>query len=163
MTINQILDGVKSYNCNLVEITGGEPLFQKESYDLLHALCEEGFTVLLETGGHMSIAEVDKRVHIIMDLKTPSSNMMKKNLYANIDHLKASDEIKFVIGDREDYDWAKQTIDKYNLSRFNILFSTVYGKLSNKDLAEWIIEDKLNVRFQLQVHKYIWEPNKRGV
>lgn len=163
MTIARIIDEVKKFGCNLVEVTGGEPLFQNQSKELLKALCDEGFEVLLETGGHMSLENVDRRVHVIMDFKTPSSNMMKKNLYDNVKHLKPKDEIKFVIASREDYDWAKEIINKYKLNNFNVLFSTVFGSLTNKELAEWIIEDKLNVRFQLQAHKYIWEPNRRGV
>ncbi len=164
MTIEEIVDKVKSFDCNLVEVTGGEPLFQEESIVLMKALCDKGFEVMLETGGHMDIKDVDKRVKIILDLKTPSSKMMKKNLYENINNLKAEDEVKFVIGTREDYEWSKSIVEKYKLSdNFTVLFSSVYGKIQNKDLAEWILEDKLNVRFQLQNHKYIWKPNLRGV
>ncbi len=164
MTIDDILTEVKKYNCNLVEITGGEPLIQKESLNLMKRLCDEGFKVLLETSGSLSIENVDKRVTIIMDLKTPSSKMMKKNLYLNIDFLKPDDEVKFVIGNREDYEWAKEIINKYDLSnKCKVLMGCVFGELSNLELATWILEDHLPVRFQMQLHKYIWEPEKRGV
>jgi len=164
ISADEIIAEVRKFNCNLVEVTGGEPLYQKESIQLIKRLCGEGFKVLLETGGHMSLADVDEKVHIVMDMKTPSSKMSKKNMYENFSYLKSTDEVKFVIGSREDYDWSKNVIGKYNLNgKFNILFSNVFGALSNRELAEWIIEDRLNVRYQLQAHKYIWEPQKRGV
>jgi len=163
-SIEGITDEVKSYNCNLVEITGGEPLMQEESLELMKKLCDLNFEVMLETGGSLPIKDVDNRVKIIMDLKTPSSGMMKKNLYENINFVKKSDEIKFVIGNREDYDWVKKTIEKYNLNKkCKILFSVVFNQLEPITLSEWILEDKLDVIFQLQMHKYIWEPDKRGV
>ncbi len=164
MSVADIIKKVESYDCNLVEVTGGEPLFQEESIDLMKKLCDAGYEVMLETGGHMSVENVDERVKIIMDVKTPSSKMSKKNLFSNFEKLKNSDELKFVIGTREDYEWSKSVLEQYSLTdKFTVLFSSVYGKLSNKDLAEWIIEDKLKVRFQLQNHKYIWEPDSRGV
>ena len=164
MTIDEIFSIVKKYNCNLVEVTGGEPLVQKETLDLMKRLCDEGYKVLLETSGSISIENVDKRVTIIMDLKTPSSKMMKKNLYSNIDFLKPDDEVKFVIGNREDYEWSKEIIEKYNLkNKCKILMGCVFGELSNVELATWILEDHLPVRFQIQLHKYIWEPERRGV
>lgn len=164
MSINEILGEVKNYNCNLVEVTGGEPLFQKESFELLTKLCDLGYTVLLETSGSISIENVDKRVIIIMDLKTPSSKMEKKNKYLNINYLKPNDEVKFVIGDRNDYEWAKNIINIYNLtSKCKVLMGVVFNELSNLDLAKWILEDKLNVRFQIQLHKYIWPPEMKGV
>lgn len=164
MSIDEILNEIKKFDCNLVEVTGGEPLLQNESFDLMKRLCDEGFKVLLETSGSISIENVDPRVTIIMDLKTPSSKMMKKNLYSNIDYLKPDDEIKFVIGTREDYEWAKEIIQKYDLkNKCTILMGCVFGELSNLELANWILEDKLPVRFQMQLHKYIWEPERRGV
>lgn len=164
MSINEILGEVKNYNCNLVEVTGGEPLFQKESFELLTKLCDLGYTVLLETSGSISIENVDKRVIIIMDLKTPSSKMEKKNKYSNINYLKPNDEVKFVIGDRNDYEWAKNIINIYNLtSKCKVLMGVVFNELSNLDLAKWILEDKLNVRFQIQLHKYIWSSEMKGV
>lgn len=163
-SIDEILEKIKAYKCNLVEVTGGEPLFQKESYELLKHLCNEGYEVLLETGGSISIKEVDKRVKIIMDLKCPSSGMLKKNLYSNIESLKQTDELKFVIGSREDYDWTKEVIHKYELTgKCEILFSVVFGELDPVILVNWILEDKLNVRFQLQMHKFIWDPEAKGV
>jgi 7-carboxy-7-deazaguanine synthase len=163
-TILEIIEEVKKYNCNLIEITGGEPLFQKECYNLIIALCDEGFDVMLETGGSLPIANVDKRVMIIMDLKCPSSKMMGKNLFENIEHIKNTDEIKFVIGSREDYEWTKKNIDKYNLiKKCGILLSVVFGKLEPVDLVNWILEDNLKVRYQLQMHKFIWHPETKGV
>jgi 7-carboxy-7-deazaguanine synthase len=164
-SIDSVLDEIKKYNCNLVEVTGGEPLVQKESLELMKRLAEEGYEVLLETGGSLPIKDIDKRVRIILDLKCPSSKMMKKNLYENIDHLKPVDEVKFVIGTREDYEWTKEIINKYELSnKCELLFSVVFGKLEPVQLVNWIIEDNLNfVRFQLQMHKFIWEPDKKGV
>ncbi len=163
-SIKQVIDEVKKYNCNLVEVTGGEPLLQKECAELLKALCDENLTVLLETAGNMPIKEIDKRVTIIMDLKCPSSKMMDKNLYENIDHLKKDDEVKFVIGNREDYDWSKEIFLKYTLKKkCTVLFSTVFNKLDPQTLVNWTLEDKLDVRFQLQIHKYIWHPETKGV
>jgi len=164
MSISQIIDEVKKYNCKLVEITGGEPLFQNESIDLMKQLCDEGFDVMLETSGSLSIKDIDARVKIIMDLKCPSSKMMKKNLYENIEFLKPTDEIKFVIGNREDYDWTKKIINDYRLNeKCEILFSVVFEQLKPVTLVEWILEDNLNVRYQLQMHKYIWDPKQKGV
>jgi len=163
-SIEAIIEEVKAFNCNLVEITGGEPLMQDESLELMKNLCDLNFEVMLETGGSLPIKEVDNRVKIVMDLKTPSSGMKKKNLYENIDFIKPSDEIKFVIGSREDYEWAKEVIEKYQLNnKCQILFSVVFGQLEPVTMSEWILEDKLDVIFQLQMHKYIWEPDKRGV
>jgi 7-carboxy-7-deazaguanine synthase len=164
LSIENIIQEVRKYNCSLVEITGGEPLFQEESLSLMTQLADIGFEVLLETGGNLPIINVDPRVKIIMDLKTPSSGMQKKNMYENISCLKKDDEVKFVIGSREDYLWSKEIIEKYNLDQKTIiLFSVVFGKLLPVELVNWILEDKLNVRFQLQMHKFIWNPETRGV
>lgn len=164
MEIGEILSEVKKLDCNLVEVTGGEPLFQKECIELMKGLCDEGYEVMLETGGSLPIKEVDKRVMIILDLKCPTSGMMKKNLYENVYHLKPSDELKFVIGNREDYDWAKEVVAKNNITeKCSVLFSTVFGTLNPATMVEWILQDKLNVRFQLQMHKYIWDPKTKGV
>lgn len=164
-TIDEIVDEVKSYNCKLVEITGGEPLVQENVHILIKQLCELGYEILLETGGSLPIESVDKRVKIIMDLKTPYSKMEKKNRYENIQYLKPTDEVKFVIGNRDDYDWAKGVIQKYALINRveQVLLSPVFDNIENIQLAEWILQDKLNVRFQLQMHKYIWHPETRGV
>ncbi len=163
-SIDEIVDRVKSYNCNLVEITGGEPLMQNECLDLMKILCDSGFDVMLETGGSLPINSIDPRVMIIMDFKCPSSGMMKKNLFANIKFLKNNDEVKFVIGNREDYEWSKKIISTYELDRkCAILFSVVFGALEPVTLVNWILEDKLDVRFQLQMHKIIWHPETKGV
>lgn len=164
LSVDAIIEKVKSYNCNLVEITGGEPLLQEDVYPLMTKLCEGGFTVLLETSGSLSIENVDKRVINILDFKTPSSKMDKKNHFQNLDFLKPNDEVKFVIGSREDYNWSKEIIEKYQLDeKVKILFSSVFGTAKHIELVNWILEDKLNVRYQLQMHKYIWDPNKTGV
>jgi 7-carboxy-7-deazaguanine synthase len=163
-SIDEILTEVKKYDCKLIEVTGGEPLMQDECINLMKELCDDGFEVLLETGGSLSINNVDKRVKIIMDLKCPSSQMVKKNLYKNLDHIKATDEIKFVIGNREDYEWTKEVLSKHKLiDKCEILFSVVFGVLEPITLVNWILEDKLNVRFQLQMHKFIWNPQAKGV
>ena len=163
-SVDEIINEVKKYGCNLVEITGGEPLVQEESLNLMKKLCGEGFDVMLETAGNMPICNIDDRVNIIMDLKCPSSGMMKKNLYENINHLKKTDELKFVIGDREDYDWMNEMINQYGLTnKCKILVSVVFGKLEPLDLVNWVLEDKLDVRFQLQMHKFIWHPETKGV
>lgn len=163
-SIGEIVNRVKSYDCKLVEITGGEPLMQSECLDLMKQLCDEGFEVLIETSGSLSIKDIDSRVKIIMDLKCPSSGMEKKNLYDNIDLLKLADELKFVIGSREDYEWSKEIISKHELNKkCGILFSVVFGLLEPITLVNWILEDKLDVRFQLQMHKFIWHPETKGV
>lgn len=164
MSINDILDKIKYYDCNLVEVTGGEPLVQNESLELMKQLCNSGYNVMLETSGSLPIDKVDQRVKIIIDFKCPSSKMVKKNNYDNINFLKSIDEVKFVIGNKADYNWSVDFIKKYNLySKCEILFSTVFGELDYRELVEWILEDNLKVRFQTQLHKHIWEPNKRGV
>lgn len=162
--VDEILRVVRGYRCGLVEITGGEPLFQPNVHELMSRLCDEGYEVLLETGGSLPIDAVDGRVKRIVDFKCPSSDMVKKNLWENVSHLRASDEVKFVIGDREDYDWSKQMISEHQIDRHSpILMSVVFGKLEPIRLAEWILGDRLNVRLQLQAHKYIWSPETKGV
>ena len=165
MSVQQVIDEVEKYNCKLVEVTGGEPLVQMdECLDLMKKLSDLGFEVLIETGGSLLIKDIDHRVKIIMDLKCPSSNMEKKNLYENLKYLKQTDELKFVIGNREDYEWTLEKLKKYNLfEKCIILFSVVFGELEPVQLVNWILEDKLDVRFQLQMHKYIWHPETKGV
>lgn len=163
-SFEKILSEIRKYHCNLIEITGGEPLVQKEVFVLMTTLCDLGYQVVIETGGSLSIQEIDQRVKVIMDLKCPSSKMADKNLYENINHLKQNDEVKFVIGNREDYDWSKNIINQYRLTeKCSVLFSNVFSELEPVQLAEWILKDNLNVRFQIQMHKYIWDPAKRGV
>jgi len=165
MSIDEIIMQVKQFNCKLVEITGGEPLVQtEECLELMKTMSDNGFEVMIETGGSLPIKDIDKRVMIIMDLKCPSSGMEKKNMYENIIYLKQTDEVKFVIGNREDYEWSRDQINKYSLTdKCEVLFSVVFGKLEPVTLVNWIIEDKLNVRYQLQMHKYIWHPETKGV
>lgn len=163
-SLNAILEEVKKYDCNLIEVTGGEPLMQQESLELMRRLCDDGYSVMLETGGSLPIANVDPRVKIIMDLKTPSSAMMKKNNFENIAALKQDDEVKFVIGDRDDYLWSKNILEKYELhKKCSVLFSPVFEKIEYESLVGWILEDRLPVRFQLQLHKIIWHHEMRGV
>ena len=163
-TVEQIFSEIEKYKCKLVEITGGEPLFQKESLTLMEMLCDKNYEVMFETGGSLSIENVDKRVKIILDFKCPSSKMEKKNYYENVNFLKPIDEVKFVIGDYEDFLWSKNLIEKFELNKkCEILFSPVFGKIEYRQLVEWILNENLNVRFQIQQHKHIWEPNKRGV
>ena len=164
MTLSQITDKVSTFNCSLVEITGGEPLIQKDTYILMQTLCDQGYEVLLETAGHMDISEVDQRVSIIMDLKCPSSGESEKMLWSNLDHIKPRDEIKFVVGTNEDLDWATTVIDRYHLAaKCTLLFSPVFGKMDHQKLAEWILKSGLPVRMQLQMHKFIWHPDAKGV
>ncbi len=163
MSINQILKKIKDYNCNLIEITGGEPLLQKECIDLMNKLIEKKYDVMLETGGSLPIQDVPKEVIKIIDFKCPSSNMHQKNKWSIVEDLQSHDEIKFVIGNAEDYDWAKKQITKYNLYNNNILFSPVHDVLDPKILSEWVLNDSMKVRIQLQLHKYIWDPETKGV
>lgn len=164
MSIEDILEAVRRFGCKLVELTGGEPLFQENVHELMNRMCDEGFEVLLETGGSIDISRVDPRVRRVVDFKCPSSKMMKKNVWNNVLRLTSSDEVKFVIGTREDYEWAKEMIAHYQIGqRCPILFSVVFGELEPVTLAEWMLEDRLDARFQLQMHKYIWSPETRGV
>jgi 7-carboxy-7-deazaguanine synthase len=164
-TLSEIVDLVEKFECPLVEITGGEPLLQKNVLPLMSMLCDRGHTVLLETSGAHDISPVDPRVHRIMDLKTPGSGEVDKNLWSNIDHLTGLDEVKFVIGSREDYDWSVDKIRRFDLTKrcHAVLFSPIFGRIDPRHIVEWMLADKLDVRFQLQMHKFIWSPTKRGV
>jgi len=164
MSIEQILDAVAVYHCKLVEITGGEPLAQTGVHELMSTLCDRGYTVLLETSGSISIRGIDQRVQIIMDIKCPGSDMAKHNLWENIDLLRPSDELKFVVADKNDFDWAVTVVRQFGLEgRCPVLFSPVFGELQPVRLAEWLLESGIAARMQLQIHKYIWEPETRGV
>jgi len=164
LELEEIIHRVREFNCGLVEVTGGEPLAQSGTTTLLQTLCEEGYETLLETGGSLSIAAIDPRVLRIVDFKCPSSGMAKKNLWSNVEELRGTDEVKFVIGDREDFDWAVEMINIHGIRRCcPVLMSVVYGMLSPLELAEWILKSRVDVRFQLQMHKYIWSPELRGV
>ena len=163
MSIDDILKKIKQYNCKLVEVTGGEPLLQKESIDLMTILLNDNYKVMLETGGSLPIKNVPKDVIKIVDFKCPSSNMHKKNDWNILKDLQKHDEIKFVIGNYEDYEWTKNKIKSYNLNTKRILLSPVHDVLKSKDLSEWILKDGINARLQLQLHKYIWSPDTKGV
>ncbi|HEX3817905.1 MAG TPA: radical SAM protein [Chthoniobacterales bacterium] len=164
-SLGEIVEAVRGFDCPLVEITGGEPLLQKNVLPLMTLLADAGLTVLLETSGAHDIAPVDARVHRIMDLKTPGSGEVARNLFANLDHLTQRDEVKFVIGSREDYEWSRAQVEKFGLaSRCRaVLFSPIFGRIDPRAIVEWILADKLPVRFQLQMHKFIWTPTQRGV
>ena len=163
-TISAILQKVNTLNTPCVELTGGEPLAQDGAFSLMTTLIKENYHVLLETSGSIPIKQVPKEVHIIMDLKCPDSKMSKYNHWANLDYLKPSDEIKFVIASALDFDWAKQIIREQQLDRrFSVLLSPAWGLVSAEQLTQWLLESQLNCRLNLQIHKYIWHPRKKGV
>ena len=164
-TLPEIVEQVIAYQCPLVEITGGEPLLQKNVLPLMTQLCDRGLTVLIETSGAHDISRIDPRVHRIMDLKTPGSGECQRNYYENIASLTRRDEVKFVIGSREDYLWSKEQVEKFQLAERcgTVLFSPIFGRIEPRRIVEWILEDKLCVRFQLQLHKFIWAPETKGV
>lgn len=164
MSVEEILRKVAEYDCKLVEVTGGEPLAQPGVLELMSDLCDRGYEVLLETGGSIPINPVDARVRRIVDFKCPGSGMVMKNLWSNADVLRPTDEVKFVIRDRADFDWSMEVIRTHRLdSRCPILMSVVFGELEPIELAGWILEIGMDIRFQLQMHKFIWEPDTRGV
>ena len=164
MEIAQIISEIQQWDCNLVEVTGGEPLFQEECIDLLHELINSNYEVMLETGGSLSISDVPKKVVKIVDFKCPSSGMVKKNLWSIVDDLQAHDEVKFVIGNREDFDWAKDRITEYSMDKIcTLLFSPTFGEINPQQIVEWILAENLPVRMQLQMHKMIWSPEEKGV
>ena len=164
LSFSDISQKVRSLGAECVEFTGGEPLAQAHSVLLMKSLSDEGFKVLLETSGSQSLQAVPKGVHIIMDLKCPDSKMAHKNDWNNLDYLKPSDEIKFVIASREDYLWAKSMMQEQKIAeRFSVLLSPVWGELDPECLTQWLLEDHLNVRLNLQIHKYIWDPEMRAV
>lgn len=163
-SIDEILQTITSLRTPLVEITGGEPLFQTESILLMGELAQRGFKVLLETNGSLPIKDVDKRVVKIMDIKCPGSGMHDQNLFENIDFLDAKDEIKFVLTDRRDYDWAKEVAEAHGLfERYQVLLGPAFGILDPRTLADWMLADSIPARLNLQLHKYIWETGTRGV
>jgi 7-carboxy-7-deazaguanine synthase len=164
MSITAVLDQVAALGHNLVEITGGEPLYQAGAPDLISTLCQSGYSVLVETNGCEEISGLDGRAQMIMDIKCPSSGMSGHTLWQNIEALKPTDEVKLVLADRADYEYARQVINERNLAgRCGILLSSVHGQLDPRLAVEWLLADKLPVRFQLQLHKYIWPPDARGV
>jgi 7-carboxy-7-deazaguanine synthase len=165
MSIDDVLAEVERHGCDTVELTGGEPLLQRDVYPLMQQLLDRGKTVLLETGGHVSLEQVPPAVHTIMDVKCPGSGEAHTTDFANLSRLDANDEVKFVIRDRADYDYARDVLRTHGLERTvaAVLFSPVHGVLDPRALSEWVLADRLPVRVQLQVHKYIWSPDTRGV
>lgn len=164
LDIDEVIRQIKSFGCPLIEFTGGEPLLQDEILPIMARLAEDRYTVLIETGGAESVHRIDPRVHVIMDLKCPDSGECERNNWANLDFLKPTDQIKFVLASRRDFDWAVQSILKHQLDqRFTVLLSAVFDKVQLSDLASWHLESGLNVRMQLQMHKFIWDPKARGV
>jgi len=157
-SITAVIEKVASFKAVQVCVTGGEPLAQKACIPLMEALCDQGYQVSLETSGALSVAEVDPRVVKVLDLKTPASGEVSRNLYENMAYLQSSDQVKFVICDRQDYEWARLKIDELKLADKveNILFSPSVGQQNATELAEWILADHLQVRFQLQLHKILW-------
>ncbi|MBA3963070.1 MAG: 7-carboxy-7-deazaguanine synthase QueE [Chthoniobacterales bacterium] len=164
-SLGEIVEAVAAYGCPLVEVTGGEPLLQKNVLPLMTLLADAGHTVLLETSGAHDIAAVDPRVHRIMDLKTPGSGEVARNLFSNIECLTSRDEVKCVIGSREDYEWSREKLREHRLAERcrAVLFSPIFGRIDPREIVDWILADKLPVRFQLQMHKFIWTPTQRGV
>lgn len=161
----EVIEAVRALGSNLVELTGGEPLLQPGAYPLMDALLEQGFEVMLETSGSIDVRLVPPAVRKIVDLKPPSSGEADRNDLRNLESMNANDELKFVIGTREDYEWTRELVKAHALGArpYALLYSTVFGKLHPRELAEWIIEDRLPGRMQLQQHKYLWDPNARGV
>jgi 7-carboxy-7-deazaguanine synthase len=163
LTLDEVIAKVDAYGCKLVEITGGEPLAQAEAFPLIAHLCDAGYEVLIETSGSIDITPVDPRAKLILDIKCPGSGEVAKNRWANLDHLRPHDELKFVIADRTDYEWARTLIAERNLSRWTILISPVWGEMAMKPLAEWMLADRLPARFQPELHKHIWGADVHGV
>ena len=170
MTLDAIVDRVREIGTPLVEVTGGEPLVHPGAFTLIERLLDDGFTVLVETSGAIDVGPVDPRAHRIMDLKCPGSGESSKNMWSNLDHLTGRDEVKFVIRDRDDYEWARNVVRERGLearvddgSLRALLFSPVWGDLAFDELAGWVLEDRLRVRYQLQLHKLVWGPDTAGV
>jgi 7-carboxy-7-deazaguanine synthase len=165
MSVDEVVGRVRAYDCDVVEITGGEPLLQKEVYPLMQRLLDEGRTVMLETGGHLSVEAVPDAVVRVIDVKCPGSGESEKNHWPNLESLRPTDEIKFVIKDRADYEFARDVVSKHGLIDrcAAVHFSPVHGIQDARQLSEWVLEDRLKIRVQLQLHKFIWSPETRGV
>ena len=166
ISLEEVLKQVRAYGCRLVEVTGGEPLAQREGFRLIERLCDEGYEVLIETGGFVSTEQVDERARIILDVKCPASGEEARNHWPNLERLRPElDEVKFVIADRADWDYARSVIARYDLEHRTkaVLISPVWGEVSWPSLADWISASGLNVRMQLQMHKQIWGAEARGV
>jgi 7-carboxy-7-deazaguanine synthase len=163
MSLDEVLEAVRGFECRLVEVTGGEPLAQGEAFELIRRLCDDGFEVLIETSGSIDTAPVDARAKIILDVKCPGSGEEPKNHWPNLDRLRDHDEIKFVIADRNDYEWSRDLVRDRDLGRWTVLFSPVWGRLDMRLLAEWMLADRVPARLQTQLHKHIWGADARGV
>ena len=165
MTVEDVVSQVRDYGCDVVEVTGGEPLLQRDVYPLMQRLLEEGKTVMVETGGHIDAGEVPPGVIRVIDVKCPGSGESERNCWQNLDALRPTDEVKFVIKDRADYEYARDIVERRRLAGrcAAVLFSPVHGVLHPRQLTEWVLADRLPVRVQLQIHKYIWSPETRGV
>jgi 7-carboxy-7-deazaguanine synthase len=166
MSLDEVMAQVRAFGCRLVEVTGGEPLAQREAFALIERLCDEGYEVLIETGGYVSTEKVDERAALILDVKCPASGEEARNHWPNLERLRADkDEVKFVIADRADWDYAREVIARHDLERRTraILISPVWGRVDLRELADWIAASGLNIRMQLQLHKQIWGPEARGV
>ncbi len=164
-SIEAVVEEVRKTGIPLVEVTGGEPLVHKSAVPLMQALLDRGLTVLLETSGSRDIAPVPDGVHVILDFKPPDSGEERANLWSNVEHLRKKDEVKFVIASRRDYEWAREKLVEHRLHERAgaVLFSPAFGLVDPKELVAWILEDRLPVRFQLQMHKAVWPPDQRGV
>jgi 7-carboxy-7-deazaguanine synthase len=166
VSIDEVLNQVRDFGCRLVEVTGGEPLAQREAFDLIKRLCEESYEVLIETGGYVSTEDLDQRAKVILDVKCPASGEAERNHWPNLKRLRPElDEVKFVVADRADWDFARQVVQDYDLeSRAkSILISPAWEQIDLQDLANWIVESGMDLRMQLQMHKQIWGPDARGV
>jgi 7-carboxy-7-deazaguanine synthase len=166
MSIGEVMAQVRAYGCRLVEITGGEPLAQQETFSLIEQLCDEGYEVLIETGGYVSTSKVDSRAKIILDIKCPASGEEERNHWPNLDRLRSDkDEVKFVIADQADWEYSLEIIKRYDLENraYAVLISPVWDKVDLQEMAGWVSASGMNVRMQLQLHKQIWGADARGV
>ena len=163
LPLDDVVSRVNAYGTKLVEITGGEPLAQPEAFDLIRRLLDDDYEVLIETSGSIDIAPVDRRAKLILDIKCPGSGEVAKNRWSNLDDLRDHDELKFVIADRADYEFARDLIAQRNLGRWTVLLSPVWGELELKPLAEWMLADRVPARLQTQLHKHIWGADVHGV
>ena len=166
VSLENVMDQVRNFGCRLVEVTGGEPLAQKEAFVLIKQLCDEGYEVLIETGGYFSAADVDLRAKLILDVKCPASGEEARIHWPNLERLRpALDEVKFVVANREDWEFARRIVEQYDLTKRAraVLISPAWGEIDLKDLADWVAGSGLEIRMQLQLHKYVWGPEARGV
>jgi 7-carboxy-7-deazaguanine synthase len=164
MSLDAVRGKVAELGCPLVEVTGGEPLLQPGTAPLVRALLDDGYEVLVETGGHLDTAVLDRRARVILDLKCPGSGESGRNCWANVERLEREDSVKFVIADREDYEWSRQVVDRHDLAnRCEVYLSPVHGELPASQLAAWMLEDRISARLQVQLHKILWGADRRGV